>query len=116
MEVVVAAAIGVIGTIVVAVIGGVFSSKLGLPGLGREVQSQQAALISTLQAELGELRAQRAEDARKIGELEDCGRELGNVRRRLMLAEADLVDLYRQQGTTPPSHLRQQARDEGTAG
>mgnify|MGYP006921319391 CR=1 FL=1 len=112
MEVIAAAAIGALATIIVAVIGGVFSSKLGLPGLGREVQGQQAALISTLQAELGELRAQRSEDARRLGELEECGRELTNVRRRLLLAEADLVDLYRQTGTTPPRHLRQRARDE----
>lgn len=95
------AIIAAAATIVVGLGGAALGHRWGLPGLGREVQQQQASLISTLRDELAELREQRDEDARRIEELEDCQGSLRDMERRLRHAEAELLDLYRQVGKRP---------------
>lgn len=97
---------GVGGAALVAFIGAYFSRRWNLPGLGREVQSQQAVLIDALQDRIAELERGRKDDAARIAELEVCQEELASVTRRLRLAESDLLELYRQKGQTPPSKTR----------
>ena len=105
-----AAVVAAIATIVVGLGGAYLGKRWGLPGLGREVQSQQTALIATLRDELTELRSQRTEDARRIAELEACSDDLGKMERRLRHAEFEVLDLYRQLGTKPPVPSRPEQR------
>ena len=99
---VVAALVAAGATLLVGLGGAVLGKRWGLPGLGREVQAQQAQLIATLQAELAEVRRQRDEDAERISELEDCQKNIATLESRLRRAEAEVLDLYRKMGSRPP--------------
>ncbi len=95
------------GTVAVGLIGAILGRRWGLPGLGREVQTQQAALISTMQAELTELRAQQVQDEAKIKRLEvtvsQQSEALEKAERKINRQQAELIDLYRLTGKQVPS-------------
>lgn len=116
MDPVVAAAIVAgLATVAVGLLGPVLGRRWGLPGLGRDIQAQQAALIATLQAEVAELRTQRTDDARRLAGMEACAEELVSMERRLALAERELLDLYRELGRAP-LRQRQQRRPGSSNG
>jgi chromosome segregation ATPase len=105
--IVLSAIVATIGTIVVGIGGAILGRRWGLPGLGREVQQQQASLIVTMQAELAELRAQAVTDDQRIRTLEaeakHLQKELSDAERRIDRQRTELLDLYRQMGKKAPS-------------
>lgn len=103
MDSLVGIAAGAFAAVVVTLVSAVASRRWGLPGLGRDIQTQQASLISTLKDEVAELRAQRVSDERRIKALEGCADELARLR-------ADMIELYRRQGSRPPVHLEDAGR------
>lgn len=98
--VLVSAAIATAGTILSGLGLAWLGRKWGLPGLGREVQQQQAVLISTLQAEVSELRTQQKLDEEKIGKLTQ---DLAAARQQIAEQRSELLQLYRLTGKTVPS-------------
>lgn len=91
-------AAGAIAAVLVTLVSAWVSKRYGMPGLGRDIQTQQAALITTLKDEVAELRTQRVSDERRIQALEGCADELARLR-------GDMIELYRRQGSRPPVHL-----------
>lgn len=94
---------GAIAAVLVTLVSAWVSKRYGMPGLGRDIQTQQAALITTLKDEVGELRVQRASDERRIQALEGCADELARLR-------VDMIELYRRQGGRTPVHLEDATR------
>jgi hypothetical protein len=86
---------GAVAALVVAVATALLGRFFGLPGLGREVQTQQAALIATQAARIDEL-----ED--RVKSLEGCSEELPRVEARLRRADAEVLNLYRKLGMPAP--------------
>lgn len=104
----------------ITIIGGslsiIASRKFGLPGLGREVESRQSQLITTLSKEIDECRRQRDEYARELEATkknrEECETELSRVSRDLRATEAELLELYRKSGHKPPRRLSRKVGGE----
>lgn len=109
MDLIVAGIVTIIGTVLSTALLAWASRKWGLPGLARQVDSQQAALIDTLQTRLTlvEADAKRANTkaTRTEKRRQACEAAIGRLRRRLLLTERELLDLYRETGKTPPVRL-----------
>ncbi len=96
------AIIGGAVTVVVAIGGALLGRRWNLPGLGREIESQQTILAGTLRARIEALEEQHEEDERRIKALENCTDKLADVERQLRNANADILALYRKIGQPRP--------------
>lgn len=108
-QVLFAIAAGAVSSVVVTLVGAIASRRFGLPGLARQVTSEQGELIETLQTRL-EIAEQDAKSANaKADETERrrdaCEQEIRRVKRDLRDTEAELLDLYRRTGERPPKSL-----------
>lgn len=90
-----AAVIGASATVVVALVGALLGRRWGLPGLGRQIEDQQAVLIDTLKDRIDVLEDQAATDAKRIASLERCSDQLASVERQLRIAHSDIAELSR---------------------
>jgi len=108
-QLVFAAVAGMLAAIGTTVVGVIASRKFGLPGLARQVDSEQAALIDTLQdrLELAEKASSEAKAASDETERrrQQCEMEIRQVKRDLRDTEAELLELYRKTGKRPPARL-----------
>jgi hypothetical protein len=91
-------------SVVVALVGVWVARKKGLPGINAEIESRNGALIKVLE---GTVNALQGEFDKCRGNLDRALRENDGLRRRVDLAEGDLLALYRERGMRPPRRLSQ---------
>ena len=100
-------------SVLITAIGGAITiyvaRKKGLPSINREVEERMGKLIDTLKDQLDASNARFDELEEKFiackGQLDESQRNEERYIRRLRLAEADLLELYRLQGKRPPRRL-----------
>jgi hypothetical protein len=102
-SIVLAALVGAASTVTISLIGIIASRRFGLPGVARDIESQQSVLIATLKGRIEALEV-------TVSELNACQDENEKLRRRVLRAEGDLIELYRRVGEKPPKHRK---GDEG---
>jgi flagellar motility protein MotE (MotC chaperone) len=111
VEPAIAALVSALTSVLVALVGAYVARKKGLPAINAEIEVRNAELITTLKDQVAALRSDLDDGNRDFAQckekLEEALKENRSLRRRVTLAEADLVDLYRQQGRQPPRRLNQ---------
>lgn len=116
-QAVIAAIAGTLAAAVTTGLGIYASRKFGLPGLARQLDSEQAELIDTLEGSVKELRAQNADLEQRLLQQEDrrrgCETQIRMVKRDLRDTEAELLELYRVTGKRPPTRLTDHAAEDG---
>lgn len=97
-------------SIAVALVGAWVAKRKGLPAINQEIESRNGALIRALRGQVEGVQAELADAQADFAQckvrLERALDENAELRRRVSLAEGDLLALYRQAGTRPPPHLR----------
>lgn len=102
---------GAVASVVVTLVGAWASSRFGLPGIARAVDTNHETLIKALQIrlDLAEEKASAAENTALETERRrrECEAEIRRVKRDLRDTEAELLDLYRSTGKRPPRRLQE---------
>ncbi len=91
--------VGAASSIATALAGGLIARRWGLPGLAREVEGQQSALIAALRGRIETLE-------QRVSELQDCADTLRETEGRLERAQARLLRFYETYGEDLPRRRR----------
>lgn len=109
MEPAVVGLISALTSILVALVGAYVARRKGLPTINAEIEVRNAELIVTLKDQVAALRLDLDDARRDTAEAQDklkrAVAENEDLKRRVSLAEGDLLTLYRETGRRPPPRL-----------
>ncbi len=83
-----------------------FSRRFNLPGLGREIQGQQTALIDVYKDRIEALESDNEALKDRLTKLEACEDDRAQLRGQVASLTGDIARLYRRLGEKPPAHLK----------